>query len=163
METGLPKGKLSAVLVPLSSVDTRNQEDNNGTSDVLDVGLSISESGIRNAEGELMDLTWRKCVIDTACPANCINESKLEGIKHKITPYRGRQLKGLGWWAVRPKGTVTLTFKLTGEEKKEIFEATFLVLSRRLRPRFDCLLGYPWLREHGFRLVQGQEGHIVIG
>jgi hypothetical protein len=74
--------------------------------------------------------------------------------------------QSLGWWAVRPKGTVTLTFKLTGEEKKEIFEATFLVLSQRLRPRFDCLLGYPWLREHGFKLVQGQEGqegHVVIG
>ena len=126
------------------------------------MALSFFESGMLDADGKLMGPTFRKCVMDLACPANCIDESSLIGIQHKSEPYGGRQLKSLGWWAVRPKGTVTLIFKFTGEDETATFEATFLVLSKSLRPRVDCLLGYPWLREHGFMLVPGQEAHVAI-
>jgi hypothetical protein len=138
--------------------------ENQGVSRVLSTYIHISKSGKVNSENELMDISGRGVVVDTGSPANCINEAALKGTdyEHKIKRYTGRRLQGLAWWAVRPKGIVTLKFKFEQTELTQYYEADFLVIREHLQARFDCLLGWPWLEENGFELVQKREGGIRI-
>jgi hypothetical protein len=138
--------------------------ENQDVSRVLSTYIHISKSGKINSENKLTDISGRGVVVDTGSPANCISEAALEGTcyEHRINRYTGRQLQGLAWWAVRPKGIVTLKFKFEGTELTQYYEADFLVIGKRLRARFDCLLGWPWLAENGFELVQKREGGIRI-
>lgn len=133
-------------------------------SPLLSTYIHISKTGRVNSENELMDISGRGVVIDTASPANCINEATLKGTnyEHYVKGYKGRQLQGLVWWAVKPKGIVTLKFKFEGTKLTHYYEADFLVIGKRFRAQFDCLLGWPWLEQNGFGLVQNREGRIRI-
>ena len=99
-----------------------------------------------------MDPTWRICLTDTCSPANLINESKLTGIQEKMRPYKGSELQGFGG-SVQPKGIIDLTFQIWGSST--VHEAEFLVIPTQMAAIFDVLLGWPWLKEHDYRLVQG--------
>ena len=141
--------------------------ENQGVSRVLSTYIHISKSGKVNSENELIDISSRGVVVDTGSPVNCINEAALKGTyyEHRINRYTGQQLQGLAWWAVKPKGIVTLKFKFERTERTErtqYYEADFLVIGKRLQARFDCLLGWPWLDENGFELMQKREGGIRI-
>ena len=105
--------------------------------------------------------TWRACLPDTGSPVNLVNEATLsDTMRGQIKPYRGGRLRNLGWWPIRPKGRLTLKFKFA--RYPDEYEAEFLVLKKELGPRFDCLLGYPWLSKNDFDLQKGpKEGEVI--
>lgn len=81
-------------------------------------------------------------------------------MRGQVKPYKGDELRNLGWWPIRPKGRLTLSFKFTGDPV--VYEAEFLVLRKELGPLFDCLLGYPWLSKNGFNLQKRpKEGEVI--
>lgn len=95
----------------------------------------------------VVDLSTRRCRMDTGSDVNLISESTVLDLGLPFTRGRYPELTGIGGAQVFPIGALLLRLRMSGHPEITFYER-FYVISQDTPALFDALIGRKWIKDN---------------